>query len=476
MPKKLTNEQFIEKALAVHGNKYSYNKVVYKNSKIKVKIVCSDHGDFDQAPSGHLAGKGCPFCGGSKQISFEKFVENANILHNRLYKYDQNSFNNMREKTRIICKNHGEYWQEPYVHLRPNGCKKCAVDKVNRDTQEVRKNNFINQLSHKFRNKITYELGEYVSGRSELTFRCTKHGTFSAIANYVMHSEFGCNKCYNAKINESSGYFESDEKFTKWIETEILSDTSLREYTFSLKKRSSDQATILGSCPNDSHKTYQFVIKRNAKRYLKRCKICLISQRNTAVKNAYHKKRLEFEAKWKKSISEIYDDFYDVSLVKYETARDRIKVRCPEHGLFSTTPDQLLQGGCRLCADLKLNGLYSERYFGKHPDLKTVSAEIYYLRLKVGNIVFFKVGITRGTTKQRHAMLNTCDELSWEIISIKSCELYAAWQLEEEIQRQHGDSSRILIPLNQDEIRRIRLGPSECFGEPLGENWVKEFN
>ena len=191
-------------------------------------------------------------------------------------------------------------------------------------------------------------------------------------------------------------------------------------------------------------------------------------------KNAWGQKRHELESKWKKSISELYGDFYDVSLINYETARDRIEVRCPEHGLFSTTPDQLLHGGCRLCADANLGGLYSKKYFEKHPDQKTKRAEVYYLKLKIAGAVFFKVGITKGTTKHRHAMLNTCNALDWEILAIKSCDLYAAWELEEKIQRQHGDKSRIVIPLDDDEIRRVRLGPSECFIQPLSKNWLEK--
>ena len=41
MAKKLTKEQFIEKARQIHGDKYGdYAKVEYVNSRTKVCIVC----------------------------------------------------------------------------------------------------------------------------------------------------------------------------------------------------------------------------------------------------------------------------------------------------------------------------------------------------------------------------------------------------------------------------------------------------
>ena len=60
--KKLTKEKFIESANKVHFHKYNYDKVLYKNNKIKVEIVCPKHGSFFQTPHGHLSGKGCPMC------------------------------------------------------------------------------------------------------------------------------------------------------------------------------------------------------------------------------------------------------------------------------------------------------------------------------------------------------------------------------------------------------------------------------
>lgn len=59
MAKKLTTEQFIKKAVEVHGFRYDYSKIIYKNYSTKVEIVCSEHGSFFQSPERHLLGRGC---------------------------------------------------------------------------------------------------------------------------------------------------------------------------------------------------------------------------------------------------------------------------------------------------------------------------------------------------------------------------------------------------------------------------------
>lgn len=58
----LTTEEFIAKARLVHGDKYDYSKVEYKNNKTKVCIICPEHGEFWQRPNDHLTGHSCRRC------------------------------------------------------------------------------------------------------------------------------------------------------------------------------------------------------------------------------------------------------------------------------------------------------------------------------------------------------------------------------------------------------------------------------
>ena len=57
-----TTEQFIAEAKDVHGDKYDYSKVEYKNNHDKVCIICPIHGEFWQYPKDHLLKSGCKKC------------------------------------------------------------------------------------------------------------------------------------------------------------------------------------------------------------------------------------------------------------------------------------------------------------------------------------------------------------------------------------------------------------------------------
>lgn len=58
-----TKEHFIECARKVHGNKYDYSLVEFKNYREKILIICKKHGEFKQKLSKHLYDKqGCRKC------------------------------------------------------------------------------------------------------------------------------------------------------------------------------------------------------------------------------------------------------------------------------------------------------------------------------------------------------------------------------------------------------------------------------
>lgn len=67
MGKIKTREEFIQQVRDVHGDKYDYSKVEYVNSSTKVTITCPEHGEFEQTPTNHRRGQGCPTCGKIKE-------------------------------------------------------------------------------------------------------------------------------------------------------------------------------------------------------------------------------------------------------------------------------------------------------------------------------------------------------------------------------------------------------------------------
>lgn len=56
-------ERFIAGAMARHGLRYNYEAVNFVDQRTPVAIQCREHGPFQQRPTNHIHGSGCPSCG-----------------------------------------------------------------------------------------------------------------------------------------------------------------------------------------------------------------------------------------------------------------------------------------------------------------------------------------------------------------------------------------------------------------------------
>ena len=134
---------FLARAAGVHGDRYDYSKVQLRGVGVKVKILCPSHKEFEQSPSNHLRGVGCPKCGVQKQAearrgSVEEFISKAKICHGDAYNYTQVEYRTSGEKVEITCKKHGNFWQTPDNHLQGNGCPRCVAGRISRAEDELR--------------------------------------------------------------------------------------------------------------------------------------------------------------------------------------------------------------------------------------------------------------------------------------------------------------------------------------------------
>ncbi len=123
---------FILRSNKMHDNKYNYNLITkIKNNKQKVKIVCPEHGVFEQRVDGHLIGIGCKKCSDKSYIiGPDKFIENSNKKHDNKYDYSliYDDYVNQNSKIKIICPKHGIFEQFAHNHSSGNGCSICKRD------------------------------------------------------------------------------------------------------------------------------------------------------------------------------------------------------------------------------------------------------------------------------------------------------------------------------------------------------------
>ena len=205
MPKKLTQKEFIERARKVHGNKYDYSKVIYKNSSTKVCIVCPKHGEFWQIPNSHLQGIGCPKCGDLKKGEYKKsntdnFINRAKEVHGNKYDYSKSVYKGVHDKICIICPEHGEFWQEANNHLHGKGCPKCKYEKI-ADDRKYTTEQFILKAREVHGWKYDYSKVDYKDSHTKVCIICPIHGEFWQKPDNHLN-KYGCDKCGDKTISE----------------------------------------------------------------------------------------------------------------------------------------------------------------------------------------------------------------------------------------------------------------------------------
>ena len=191
--KKLTTEEFIEKAKKIHGEKYDYSKTIYEKCNIKICIICPEHGEFWQTPSEHLSGYGCKYCGGTNKLTTEEFIEKAKKIHGDKYDYSKAEYINSKTKICIICPKHGEFWIRPNDHLNGQGCRKCS-DELNGLKKRKTKEQFIEEARKIHGNKYDYSKVEYLGLNKKVCIICPEHGEFWQSPYGHLRGD-GCSKC-----------------------------------------------------------------------------------------------------------------------------------------------------------------------------------------------------------------------------------------------------------------------------------------
>lgn len=141
MGRLLTNEEFLEKARKIHGDKFDYSKTKYINASTNIIIICKIHGEFLQTPTKHTTiskkykAQGCPKCSGRR--TQEEFIAKCNEIHNNKFDYSKVIFTNCYNKITIICPKHGEFSQRARAHLDKQGCPTCRESQGEKEISKI---------------------------------------------------------------------------------------------------------------------------------------------------------------------------------------------------------------------------------------------------------------------------------------------------------------------------------------------------
>ena len=202
MAKRHTRDSFIEKANIKHQHKYDYSKVDYVNNSTKVCIICPIHGEFWQTPGNHMSGQSCPKCCG-RGYTKEEMVQRFKNVHGDKYDYSKVEFVRTDRKVCIICPIHGEFWQEPRLHLKGMGCRYCAGKDMTND-EFIRRS----QLVHG--DKYDYSKVDYVNNSTKVCIICPIHGEFWQTPGNHINGKNGCPKCGYIDVHNKTNLKKED--------------------------------------------------------------------------------------------------------------------------------------------------------------------------------------------------------------------------------------------------------------------------
>lgn len=382
--KKLTTQEFITKAKAIHGDKYDYSKVNYTGTENKVIIICKIHKDFLIKPHNFLQGQGCPKCSSHQFITEESFISRAKEIHGNRYDYSKVNYKKASEPVCIICPIHGEFFQKPSVHLSGCGCPKCFA------TPKLTTEEFIKKAKTIYGNKYDYSKVEYKGNKIKICVICPTHGEWLVTPNnFLRGSE--CPKCYGTPKLTTSEFLKRARKINgdKYDYSKVVYDGNKKKIKiicpvhgeFLQSPASHLKGTGCPACSGREKITRELFFKQSKLNHTttydytkvdfkdtneKVCIICPIHGEFWQTVS-YHMHggncpkcaggvRLS-KAEFIKKAQAIHGDKYDYSKVIYENYNTKVQIICKEHGAFLQTPNNHLFGaGCPTCPQSNLEG------------------------------------------------------------------------------------------------------------------------
>lgn len=119
-------DSFIQRATLTHGEVLDYSSVRYVDATTPVILICRTHGEFEQSPSEHIAAKNpCAQCAG-RVLTTPQLVERARAYWGSRFDYSKTTYVNESSKVKIICREHGEFEQVMRHHIQGRlGCSAC---------------------------------------------------------------------------------------------------------------------------------------------------------------------------------------------------------------------------------------------------------------------------------------------------------------------------------------------------------------
>ena len=338
---------FIQKSKEVHGDKYDYSQVIYKNKNTNVNIICNTCGDnFPQIPYNHINKKsGCKKCMLSERsqntlnIRRDEFIQKAKEAHGDKYDYSNVIYTNSKTPVTItcnVCDNEFEQIRNSHL-IGDGGCKECI--KINLKKQMTfTKEQFIQKAKKVHIDKYNYSKVNYIDSQTHVTIICNTCGkNFPQIPNNHLRGK-GCRLCaIKLKGNKMR---KTKEQFILEAKNIHTDENNNPIYDYSLVDYNTRNTKVIIICK--IHGPFEQCPAGHLKGSgCRRCGIIKSAKTQTFSKEQFIQKA-----------KEVHGDGFDYSHVNYINSQTHVNIICNTCGdNFPQVPSSHLQGcGCDKCA------------------------------------------------------------------------------------------------------------------------------
>ncbi|CAH6419381.1 Hypothetical protein HVR_LOCUS586 [uncultured virus] len=228
-----TLERVLQRVLEIHQDKYDYSQVQpdhIKNAKSKFIVKCNGcQYVWNPSINNHIhKSTGCPNCSKQRPWTFERFLQQANEIHEYKYDYSQiKAHDILTNKSRIsISCNECQYFWTPTVNGHINakyGCPNCAKNAPWTLKRFIKRANQIHNEAFDY-SQIKFQ--DIQGSESNVPIRCCQcNYTWNPSINSHINMESGCPNC-----NHSRRFSKAQ---ISWIENIIKVDNIVVQYALS---------------------------------------------------------------------------------------------------------------------------------------------------------------------------------------------------------------------------------------------------
>lgn len=304
-----------------------------------------------------------------KRLTTFEFIKRASVVHGDMYSYDETNYINSRSEVMITCPDHGDFTQLAGNHLQGHGCPSCCGNKQSNTAEFIEKSKVVHG------SKYSYNKVKYTRNNVKVVITCLVHGDFKQLPVSHLYGH-GCGSCRDEGMFSNTCDFIERSKLIHGM-----------KYSYSKVNYIHINTKVIITCADHG----DFMQQPASHLQGKGCLECGgKKQSNTE----------EFIDKAKI----VHGSKYNYSKVDYAGVSSKVVITCADHGDFTQSPNQHLQGcGCPSCSTVGFD-VSKQGY-------------LYVLVSECGS--YMKIGIS-GNTDQRLKKLTKLTPFVFSTIEILS--------------------------------------------------------